>query len=107
MVVYPKGKPAARVWGFSPAGVAGGVAALRAGRGVLPRGKPANAGWWLVEVVRGVVVFADLPAFRLVGKSESWRDRPKGRERAGVMRCERYGGGAGRARTGGGTSWPR
>ena len=40
-----------------------------------------------------MVVFADLPAFRLVGKSESWRDRPKGRERAGVMRCERYGGG--------------
>ena len=39
-----------------------------------------------------------------VGKSESWRDRPKGRERAGVMRCERQGG---RARTGGGTSWPR
>lgn len=32
---------------------------------------------------------ANLPTFRLVGKSESWRDRPKGRERAGVLRCER------------------
>ena len=48
-----------------------------------------------MEMVKGVVVFADLPAFRLVGKSESWRDRPKGRERAGVMRCERQGGRAG------------
>lgn len=39
-LVYPQGKPAARVWGFSPAGAAGGGGSrATAGRGVLPRGK--------------------------------------------------------------------
>ena len=44
----PRGKTAANAGaahglGFSPAGAAGGFSRATAGRGVLPRGKPANA----------------------------------------------------------------
>ena len=76
----PPGKPAARVWGFSPAGAAGsGGSRATAGRGVLPRGKPANAGWWLVEVVRG---WWCLPTCRLFDLSGSRRVGGTGRRGA-------------------------
>ena len=65
-------------WGSPLLVLPGGLAALR------------RAGASYPGVKRRAL--ANLLTFRLVGKSESWRDRPKGRERAGVMRCERQGG---------------